>query len=61
MSLIIRVYAMPQNIAVELSAVIVSVENATPLVQTGAGPALPTGPLEIAHNTLEQALRGWVC
>ncbi len=51
---------MPQNIAVELSAVIVSVENATPTVRVGCGPALPTGPLEIAHNTLEQALRGWV-
>jgi hypothetical protein len=51
---------MPQDIAIELSAVIVAATPATPTVRVGAGPALPSGPLEMQHRTLEQALRVWV-
>jgi hypothetical protein len=49
-----------QNIAVELSAVIVGMEGRAPHFRIAHGPALPSGPLETGHRTLEQALRAWV-
>jgi len=54
------------SIAIELSAVIVAVIDATPQVLTVAAPgsdlrALPLGALDPrAHPTLERGLRGWV-
>ena len=50
----------PQDISIELSAVIVSVAGGQPRVRIGAGPALPSGPFETQHRTLEQGLRAWV-
>ena len=49
-----------QNTILELSAVIVGVRDGCPQVRISHGPALPSGPLQIKHRTLEQALRTWV-
>lgn len=49
-----------QNLTLELSAVIVGVHNGQPQVRISQGPSLPSGPLQIKHRTLEQALRAWV-
>lgn len=50
-----------QNIAIELSAVIVSIaSNGQPQIIVADGCALPSGPLETQHKKLEQALRAWV-
>ncbi|HBM91366.1 MAG TPA: hypothetical protein DD400_05790 [Rhodospirillaceae bacterium] len=49
-----------QNIAIELSAVIVGVSDGQPQIWVGDGPSLPSGPLETGHRTLEQGLRNWV-
>ncbi len=49
-----------QNIAIELSAVIVGVSDGQPQIWVGKGPSLPSGPLETGHRTLEQGLRAWV-
>lgn len=52
---------MSQNIAIELSAVIVSLSaEGQPQVIVADGCALPSGPLETQHKKLEQALRTWV-
>ncbi len=52
---------MSQNIAIELSAVIVSLSaDGQPQVIVADGCALPSGPLETQHKKLEQALRTWV-
>ena len=54
-----------QSVAVGLNAVVVAVEEATPRVLL-AGPdgdrpsALPSGPLEAEHRTMETGLRSWV-
>ena len=48
---------------IELNGVIVAVDNAEPQVlitPTAAGDALPSGPFETGHRTLEQGLRAWV-
>lgn len=52
--------AHAQSIALELSAVIVSVVNNEPHIVVAHGHALPSGPLETQHKKLEQALRSWV-
>ena len=51
----------PQNpsIAIELNAVIVAVAGGEPYLLTDAKHALPSGPFESAHRTLEQGLRAW--
>ncbi|MFA6280285.1 MAG: hypothetical protein WC612_05795 [Bdellovibrionales bacterium] len=49
-----------QKIALELSAVIVSVTDGQPRVVVTDDLALPSGPLETQHEKLEQALRSWV-
>lgn len=49
------------NLAVELSAVVVAVTGGEPRVLTVSdGNALPEGPFESAHRTLELGLRDWV-
>lgn len=49
-----------QNIAVELSAVIVAVEDNEPKVMVVSPATLPSGTFGIHHRTLEQGLRAWV-
>ncbi|HAX91651.1 MAG TPA: hypothetical protein DCY07_05520 [Rhodospirillaceae bacterium] len=49
-----------QTISLELSAVIVSLADGTPHVAVTGDLALPSGPLEVQHKKLEQALRVWV-
>lgn len=49
-----------QDIAIELSAVIVSVGGGHPRIRVEKGDALPSGPLETQHRTLQQGLRAWV-
>lgn len=49
-----------QAIAVELSAVIVTLEDGQPHIVIAGPHALPSGPLETQHRKLEQALRSWV-
>ncbi|MDR3515607.1 MAG: hypothetical protein P4M00_07320 [Azospirillaceae bacterium] len=44
---------------IELNAVIVAVENCTPYLLTTDDLALPSGPFESGHRTLEQGLRAW--
>ena len=52
---------MRQAIAAELIAVIVAVTDNTPRILTiDAGRALPSGPFESAHRSLQAALRAWV-
>ncbi len=49
------------NVAAELIAVIVAVPNGDPMVMTvEAGDALPSGPFEVAHRSLQSGLRAWV-
>jgi len=50
----------PQAIAIELSAVIVSMADGWPRVITTGDFALPSGRLEARDKKLEQALRAWV-
>lgn len=55
----------PHQVAVELSAVIVAATRSDTRVLTvrtthERRPALPSGPLEPQHRTLEAGLRGWV-
>ncbi|PSJ63174.1 hypothetical protein C7I85_04970 [Mesorhizobium soli] len=46
---------------VELTAVLVAVPNGNPVVLTiGAAAALPSGPLESSHRSLQSGLRDWV-
>jgi hypothetical protein len=50
-----------EDVAVELSAVVVAVTGGEPRVLTvGDGNALPEGPFESSHRTLELGLRAWV-
>ncbi len=44
---------------IELNAVIVAVSNGEPYLLTDKDRALPSGPFEGAHRTLEQSLREW--
>jgi len=49
------------NVSAELIAVIVAVPNGEPMVMTvEAGDALPSGPFELAHRSLQSGLRAWV-
>jgi hypothetical protein len=50
-----------ESLALELSAVVVAVTKDEPRVLTvEGGAALPSGPLEPGHRTLELGLRNWV-
>ena len=50
-----------QPIAAELIAVLVAVAEGQPLAMTiDKGRALPSGPLEAAHRSLQSGLRAWV-
>lgn len=44
---------------IELSAVIVRVANGRPQLALAEGGALPSGPFETEHRTMEQGLRAW--
>jgi hypothetical protein len=49
------------SVSAELIAVIVAVPNGDPMVMTvEAGDALPSGPFELAHRSLQSGLRAWV-
>ena len=49
------------SVSAELIAVIVAVPNGDPMVMTvEAGAALPSGPFEVAHRSLQSGLRAWV-
>ena len=49
------------NAAIELTAVVVAVTDNEPRVLTvGGGLALPSGPFESGHRTLQSGLREWV-
>jgi len=53
--------APAREVSAELIAVIVAVSNGDPMVMTvDAGDALPSGPFEVAHPSLQSGLRGWV-
>ena len=50
-----------QPIGVELLAVLVAVADGRPLVMAiEAGRALPSGPFEVGHRSLQSGLRAWV-
>ena len=49
------------SIAVELIAVLVAVADGSPLAMTiDDGRALPSGPFEVGHRSLQSGLRAWV-
>lgn len=48
-----------QNTKIELNAVIVAVSNGEPQILIDPSTALPSGPFETTHRTLEQGLRAW--
>ena len=51
----------PQGIAADLVAVLVSVTSGEPRVLTIQDQrALPSGPFELAHRSLQSGLRAWV-
>jgi hypothetical protein len=47
------------DLTIELNAVIVAVGNSTPYLLTASDLALPSGPFETGHRTLDQGLRAW--
>lgn len=50
-----------ESVPVNLIAVLVAVREEQPLVLTiGRGAALPSGPLELTHRSLQSGLRDWV-
>jgi hypothetical protein len=50
-----------EALAVNLIAVLVSVSEEQPRILTiGGGRALPSGPFELGHRSLQSGLRGWV-
>jgi hypothetical protein len=53
--------ATDNSIAAELIAVLAAVDDGAPYVLTiEAGQALPSGPLELVHRSLQAGLRSWV-
>ena len=52
--------ATSQNVAIELSAVIVAVTGHEPQIMVLPGRALPSGSFGTQHRTLDQGLRAWV-
>ena len=49
----------PSTLNIELNAVIVSIADGEPCLLTTDGFALPSGPFETEHHTMEQGLRAW--
>jgi hypothetical protein len=49
----------PQGAKIELNAVIVALAESEPHVLVNPKAALPSGPFETGHRTLEQGLRDW--
>ena len=49
-----------EAVAVNLIAVLVAVREEQPRILTIHGNALPSGPFELAHRSLQSGLRGWV-
>jgi hypothetical protein len=58
-SLACRLMSATSTITLELNAVIVAVSGGEPYLLTSSGNALPSGPFESEHRTLEQGLRAW--
>jgi len=51
----------PPEATAELIAVIVAVTDGEPRVLTiGDGAALPSGPFELTHRSLQSGMRSWV-
>src|SRR6202020_3608969 len=51
----------PQGIAADLIAVLAAVTSGEPRILTiQDGRALPSGPFELAHRSLQSGLRAWV-
>ena len=48
-----------QRIKIELNAVIVAVSSGAPQILIDPDMAIPSGPFETSHPTLEQGLREW--
>ncbi|MDX8498024.1 hypothetical protein RFM99_06295 [Mesorhizobium sp. VK4C] len=56
-----RANDLSHSIAAELIAVLVAVTNGQPRVMTiDSGKALPSGPFELGHRSLQSGLRDWV-
>ncbi|WP_032918219.1 NUDIX hydrolase [Mesorhizobium erdmanii] len=56
-----RANATTNKVKADLIAVVVAVNEIGPCVLTIAkGPALPSGPFELAHRSLQSGLRAWV-
>jgi hypothetical protein len=56
-----RAGAAPDGVAANLIAVLVAVTDAEPRVMTvGDANALPAGPFEVVHRSLQSGLRAWV-
>jgi hypothetical protein len=49
----------PAAAPIELNAVIVAIDRGQPCLLTVPGLALPSGPFETEHRTLEAGLRAW--
>ncbi|WP_158811414.1 hypothetical protein [Beijerinckia sp. L45] len=52
--------AQAETLAVNLIAVLVAVTDDQPRILTIGGSALPSGPFELAHRSLQSGLRDWV-
>ena len=52
--------AQAETLAVNLIAVLVAVTDDQPRILTVGGRALPSGPFELAHRSLQSGLRDWV-
>lgn len=53
-------HAAAEAVAVNLIAVLVAVRDEVPRVLTIGGGALPSGPFELMHRSLQSGLRDWV-
>lgn len=55
-----RKAASPTNVSAELIAVLVAVSDGVPMALTvQSGRALPSGPFEVGHRSLQSGLRAW--
>lgn len=54
-----RAPSAERSTKIELNAVIVAMKGSEPHILVNPGMALPSGPFETGHRTLEQGLRGW--
>jgi hypothetical protein len=56
----VTIMAQAEALAVNLIAVLVAVTDDQPRILTIGGRALPSGPFELAHRSLQSGLRDWV-